>query len=161
MIMKHLHTFEDFLNEAALNEIGEGGKNLPWNFDGYDDWNQQFNYTFRSSDKEYGLSFTWWSTKNAWDCEFGVKKFLNGKVDDIDMSILTGDGVFSIMSTVSAIFKDFLYVSGPKYEDEWNKPDAKSKRNLNRITFTPSGQFDNNDRKRLNLYMAYIKRQIS
>ena len=156
--MKHVKLFEDFLNESVLNEIGEGGKAFPWKFIGYNGQEMEFNYTFQSPSNEYGLIFRWMESERSWDCAFGKKT--GTRTYAMDISTLTGDGVFPIMATLIEIFDDFLEVTGPKYEDEWNKPNSTSTFiTLNRISFTPEKAGKDDDR-RLKLYMAYIKKQM-
>lgn len=156
--MKHVKLFEDFLNEAVLNEIGEGGKAFPWKFISYNSSDMAFYYTFQSPSNEYGLIFSWLDSQRSWDCAFGKKT--GPRIFNMDITTLTGDGVFPIMSTLIEIFNDFLEVTGPKYEDEWNKPGSTSTFiTLNRISFTPT-KTGNDDDRRLKLYIAYIKKQM-
>lgn len=145
--MKYFPTFDEYLKEAKINELGEGVKPYKYKFDSrdltLDDFGgSQLTATFTTSSKiNYVVRL-----KN-------VMRFL-----DIDFSIGTGDvdsvpskgDVFQIMSTIMHICKDVLeanpQIHGIRYE-----PNSKGGETLDK---------GDGGRQRDRLYRLFISKQF-
>jgi hypothetical protein len=131
--MKHVLTFEDFLLEYQLNEIGDS--NLPpykWEKTKVDGSIETFEFLADKFLYQVDLS----PFKNGINVTFSA----NGSD-----KITTNQGnQYRIMSTVIDIVKEKI----------------KTKPEINKISFVPNEDFKN-DNRRLKLYIAYIEKQFS
>ena len=130
--MKNLLTYEDFLTESLLNEIGDASaKVYKWTLDNSLPSLEQAHFDVD------GMKYTVW----LGHFRSGVNVTFDANGDD---KVTTNQGKqYRIMSTVIEIIKDYI---------ERNPSVFK-------ISFVPNEDFGN-DERRLKLYMAYIEKQF-
>jgi len=122
----------------SINEIGDANR-APYPFR-YD--NASFNevhYYFSSEQYDYDVIITNTDTRaGTWELQFGT---IGGSTDDV-----TNEGnQFKILSTIVKIIYDFI-----------------DKHQPNALSFKPSKDEDrDDDKRRFNFYMAYIKQNIT
>jgi hypothetical protein len=136
LTMKHLQTFESFIFESALNEIGDS-QPMDWKLVDTDKGGGsiEYIYQFDTPSATYDVNLTHFPSQKRINVEFSI---------DGDTDIITNAGeALPVLSTVMDIVKDFR-----------NKtPDLKE------IGFVPS-KADDGDTRREKIYLYYIKKNF-
>lgn len=123
----------DLPKAESLNEIGEGTKAFPWQFNDVDEDGNYF-YSFKTPKNDYSVGIA--------DLEEGMYELSFNTVENASLD--TNEGVMlKVMSTVVEITKDFI---------ERAKPEA--------IYFRPIKTGGPEDSRRGRIYAAYIKKNL-
>ena len=121
------------IDMKMLNEIGEGTKTFPWQFNDRDEDGNYF-YSFKTPKNDYSVGIA--------DLEEGMYELSFNTVENASLD--TNEGVMlKVMSTVVEITKDFI---------ERVKPEA--------IYFRPIKTGGPEDSRRGRIYAAYIKKNL-
>jgi uncharacterized protein YlxP (DUF503 family) len=136
--MKYVfETYQEFLNYQAVNEIGEASiKPYPWKWS--DSTSSRWSANFNALEHKYNVTVSPMGKNDSYQINFGI--YLGGEVD-YDYESNSGD-MFKVLATVVDIGKD-----------------AIERKGIKTLIITPSKE-QSNDKRRLKLYMAYIKKQL-
>jgi hypothetical protein len=138
--MKHLHTFESFLDESAINEIGDT-QPMDWKLV---DTNKEMGsidylYQFETPGETYDVNISHYASNLSPVNRISVEFSIGGNTD-----IITNSGMaLPVLSTVMDIVKDFIK----------KHPEVKE------IGFVPS-KADETDSRREKIYIYYIKKNF-
>jgi hypothetical protein len=136
--MKHVKLFEDF-----LNEIGDGGAAKYKTLIKIKE-NEHEVHTFKTETQDYQVYFEFqedW-TREGESLEMLIEFSVNGGKDS---HIVTNKGeMYRVMATIVDLSKKIL----------------KRRKNIHVISFTGSKNKGSNDKRRNNLYMAYMKKHL-
>jgi len=136
MIMKHLPTFEDFLFEHQLNEIGDS-QPMDWKLIDTDKQagSVEYIYQFDTPGETYDVNLTHFPSQNRINVEFSIGG---------DTQVITNSGMaLPVLSTVVDIVKDFIRTN-PK---------------LKEINFIPA-KSSATDYRREKIYLYYIEKKF-
>lgn len=126
------------INEELQNIFEYGEANLPaynYNFENLSDFEVQYNFETEDGDDYIVIVKNVDRIKRIWDIQFGI-------AGETPQTVVNKGRIGNVMATIVKITNDFI---------------DKSKPNI--LKFEPSKNSDN-DMRRYNMYMAYIKQHM-
>lgn len=137
-------SYEDFINHKAINEIGEATSlTYDWDWDSFSKASYQkrkeLTANFDAMAGKYEVTLKPTKTTDVYRVDFGIKRGYG----EVDYEIETNRGeMFKILATVVKISREGIQMLGAKG-----------------LIVVPI-KSNENDNRRLKLYMAYIKKQL-